>query len=117
MVYLGYMFLLIGFGSLINLKFFRLTDYGFTIVFFILWGNTLVASAFLVSHSVAVAKPSFVRALINYSDDCCPRISWKREQPGLGKNPGIYIFRTVDKFSPPVLDMPLWNYALICIQA
>lgn len=48
-VYLVYMLVLIAFGSAINLKFFRLTDYGFTIVFFGIWGFTLVSTAFLVS--------------------------------------------------------------------
>jgi len=59
-LYLVYMFVLVGFGSAINLQFFRLTEYGFTFVFFILWGNTMVASSFLVSFPVlSCLQPCF----------------------------------------------------------
>lgn len=51
LLYLVYMLVLVAFGSAINLKIFRLTDYAFTIVFFAIWGLTLVSSAFLVRSS------------------------------------------------------------------
>jgi hypothetical protein len=62
------MLVLVGFGSLIGLKFFRLTDYAFTIVFFILWGNTMVSSSFLVSlhsHSPSLMQHTSKTALFD----------------------------------------------------
>lgn len=46
---LVFTWVLILFGSAINLSFFRRTDYGFQFVFYLLWTNCLVAFAFLLS--------------------------------------------------------------------
>ena len=47
-LYVVYILLLIAFASAIGLNFFLKTSYAFSIVFFLLWGNTLVAFTFLV---------------------------------------------------------------------
>ena len=47
-LYAVYILVLIAFASAIQLGFFLKTSYAFTIVFFLLWGNTLVAFTFLV---------------------------------------------------------------------
>ena len=67
LIYVAYMCILIAFGSVINLKFFRLNDYGFTFVFFFIWGNTLVASAFLVSALQSPPPP----VQQSDADRCC----------------------------------------------
>ncbi|GAB4822597.1 hypothetical protein N2152v2_009643 [Parachlorella kessleri] len=46
---LVYTWVLIGFGSAINLSFFRRTDYSFQLVFYFLWNNCLIGFAFLLS--------------------------------------------------------------------
>lgn len=60
LLYLVYMLVFVAFGSAINLKFFRLTDYAFTIVFFAIWGFTLVSSAFLASVFFTNPKTALV---------------------------------------------------------
>lgn len=47
-VYALYMVVLVAFGSAIGLHFFRATDYSLQLVFYLLWGNCLVAFAFWV---------------------------------------------------------------------
>jgi hypothetical protein len=47
---------LILFGSGINLSFFRRTDYSFQFVFYLLWTNCLVAFAFLLSSLFRSSK-------------------------------------------------------------
>jgi ABC-type multidrug transport system ATPase subunit len=44
-----YSWVLIGFGSAIDLSFFTLTEYSFQLVFYFLWINCLIAFAFLLS--------------------------------------------------------------------
>ncbi|EFN50493.1 hypothetical protein CHLNCDRAFT_141395, partial [Chlorella variabilis] len=52
--------ILIGFGSLINLSFFRLTSYSFQFVFYLLWINCLLAFTFLLSTLFRSSKTAVV---------------------------------------------------------
>ncbi|KAK9805638.1 hypothetical protein WJX72_009637 [[Myrmecia] bisecta] len=64
MLYIIYIFVLIAFGSLIDLKFFRLSDYGLQIVFYLLWGNCLIAFAFLASTFFRNTKTAVVSSFL-----------------------------------------------------
>ena len=46
-IYALYMLVLVVFGARIGLHFFRATDYSLLLVFYLVWGNCLVAFAFL----------------------------------------------------------------------
>ena len=63
-IYCVYIAVLLLVGSAINLKFFRLTNYGLQILFFFVWGNTLIAFAFLASVFFRSAKTANVVAFL-----------------------------------------------------
>jgi hypothetical protein len=52
---LAFSWILIGFGSAVNLSFFRLTDYSFQFVFYLLWVNCLVSLE--AAHAVVLLTP------------------------------------------------------------
>lgn len=59
-----YSWVLIGFGSLIDLAFFRLTQYSFQFVFYLLWVNCLIAFAFLLSTLFRSTRTAVVVAFL-----------------------------------------------------
>lgn len=63
-IYCVYIAVLLLVGSAINLKFFRLTSYGLQILFFFVWGNCLIACAFLASVFFRSAKTANVVAFL-----------------------------------------------------
>lgn len=63
-IYCCYIAILLLVGSAINLKFFRLTNYGLQIIFFFVWGNCLIAFAFLASVFFTSAKTANVVAFL-----------------------------------------------------
>lgn len=63
-LYAVYILVLIAFASAIQLGFFLKTSYAFTIVFFLLWGNTLVAFTFLASVFFTSTKTARVCAFL-----------------------------------------------------
>lgn len=63
-IYCCYIAILLLVGSAINLKFFRLTNYGLQIIFFFVWGNCLIAFAFLASVFLTNAKTANVVAFL-----------------------------------------------------
>ncbi|KAL0046688.1 hypothetical protein WJX82_007270 [Trebouxia sp. C0006] len=63
-IYCCYIAILLIVGSAINLKFFRLTNYGLQIIFFFVWGNCLIAFAFLASIFFTNAKTANVVAFL-----------------------------------------------------
>ena len=63
-IYCVYIAVLLLVGSAINLKFFRLTNYGLQILFFFVWGNCLIACAFLASVFFRSAKTANVVAFL-----------------------------------------------------
>lgn len=63
-IYCVYIAVLLLVGSAINLKFFRLTNYGLQIIFFFVWGNCLIAFAFLASVFFRSAKTANVVAFL-----------------------------------------------------
>ena len=63
-IYCCYILILLIVGSAINLKFFRLTNYGLQIIFFFVWGNCLIAFAFLASVFFTNAKTANVVAFL-----------------------------------------------------
>ena len=63
-IYCCYIAILLLVGSAINLKFFRLTNYGLQIIFFFVWGNCLIAFAFLASIFFTNAKTANVVAFL-----------------------------------------------------
>ena len=63
-IYCCYILILLIVGSAINLKFFRLTNYGLQIIFFFVWGNCLIACAFLASVFFTNAKTANVVAFL-----------------------------------------------------
>lgn len=63
-IYCCYILILLIVGSAINLQFFRLTNYGLQIIFFFVWGNCLIAFAFLASVFFTNAKTANVVAFL-----------------------------------------------------
>ena len=63
-IYCCYIAILLIVGSAINLKFFRLTNYGLQIIFFFVWGNCMIACAFLASIFFTNAKTANVVAFL-----------------------------------------------------
>ena len=63
-IYCCYIAILLLVGSAINLQFFRLTNYGLQIIFFFVWGNCLIAFAFLASIFFTNAKTANVVAFL-----------------------------------------------------
>lgn len=59
-----YVWVLIGFGSLIGLSFFTATSYGFQFVFYLLWVNCLIGFAFLLSTLFRSSRTAVVVAFL-----------------------------------------------------